>query len=402
MIDVDDVWVQFTRRYHRERSLKDFVLHTLSGQGQTQKFWALQNIRFSLGKGEIMGLVGTNGSGKSTLLKVIGGLLKPDQGCVRVGGRVAPLLELGVGFEPSLSGAENIFFNGAVLKMSRQDIKNKFDGIVDFAELADVIDTPLVHYSTGMAMRLGFAIAAHSPAEILLIDEILAVGDSPFQKKCLEKILDLNRNGVTILFVSHSADLVKTLCQKALWIHKGVQKNLGSAADIVEEYRLFTDDLYRRQRDDAQRAADLALARKGRELEIKELAFFNGDMQPATVFKTFDTMTVRLQFEAKTRVTNPIIGMAIHHADGTHVCGPNTQECDFPIDHLQGRGAVDLTIPCLNMTPGEYLFSVALWDHTHTQAYDWIEKTHRFIVEPSSCHKHRGLVAMEYRWNLAR
>ncbi|MBI5428818.1 MAG: ABC transporter ATP-binding protein [Nitrospinae bacterium] len=403
MIKCQNVWIEFTRRFYREKSLKDFVLRNLEGAGTSSKFWALKDIGFEVPRGHIMGIIGSNGSGKSTLLKILGGLLTPDRGQIHIQGRVAPLLELGVGFEASLSGAENIFFNGAVLKMKKQDIRKQFDSIVDFAELHEVIDSPLIHYSTGMMMRLGFAIAIHGPADILLIDEILAVGDAAFQAKCLNKIHEINSRGVSIVFVSHSMELVKSLCKSALWIHHGAAASQGEDIDrVIQDYRLGTDDNLRRIHEEAERATQEALARKAREVEILDFAFLNAEGQPVNKYKTFGSMVVKLFFNAKARVENPIFGLAIHHKEGVHICGPNTQECGYPVAHLQGRGEIELEISQLNMVPGEYVVSAAIWNSTHTTAYDWAEKAYPFAVEPADNYKHRGCVAMNYRWKIPK
>ncbi len=372
-----------------------------------RKFWALKEIDFTLPQGGVMGVIGTNGSGKSTLLKVLSGLLKPDEGAVDVQGRIAPLLELGTGFEPSLSGAENIYFNGAVLNMPRKEIAANFNRIVDFSGLGDLIETPLVHYSTGMAMRLGFSIAAHSPADVLLIDEILAVGDQVFQRRCLDKINELNGQGVSVLFVSHGLAQVKELCKSVLWIHEGRQKFLGPADEATERYLMHTDENYRQIREEQKRAEAAAekaqkerLDNKGKVVATVGLTFCGENLKPADKFKPHDPLTIRWEYHAKKRVENPIFGLAIHREDGTHICGPNTQDCRFSTGVIEGHGVLLLKMASIPLSPGIYKVSLAIWDSTHTHAYDWGELAYEFEVVSASWYKHRGCVAMDYQWKI--
>ena len=397
MINCKNVSVYYTRKFHREKSIKDLFISTFAKQRKPQRFCALQNIDLELGKGEIMGIIGANGSGKSTLLKVFGGLLKPDMGTIEVSGRVAPLLELGLGFEPSLTGAENVYLNGSILGMKKEDIKKQFDTIVAFAELGEVIDSPLAHYSTGMMMRLGFAIAAHSPADILLVDEILAVGDLFFQQKCIDRIIEINKRGVSIVFVSHSMNLVRRFCRRALWIDKGNAMSSGDVDRVILDYET-NDPQLKKMREDKIAASE----RKGREVQIKGVDFFNGNMQPATSFNPFDKIVIKLDFLAKIKVDNPIFGLAIHHSEGTHICGPNTQDCLYPINEIEGSGSINLTIPSLRLVPGVYKVSIAIWDSTHTYAYDWEEKAYPFKVENPGGYQHRGYVPLEYHWEIRK
>lgn len=201
-----------------------------------EDFWAVENASFEIKKGESIGIIGANGSGKSTLLKLIAGVLTPNKGEIVVNGKISPLIELGAGFHPELTGRENIYLNGTILGLSIKEIDRKFDDIVKFSELADFIDTPVKHYSSGMYMRLGFSIAISVEPDILLVDEILAVGDASFQKKCLEKMKEFHDKGVTVVIISHSADLIKSFCKKALLIHQGKIVGMGSAEKIINKY----------------------------------------------------------------------------------------------------------------------------------------------------------------------
>lgn len=218
------------------RTLREFVPALLRGRGWTEPFYALRDITFSIDRGETVAIIGRNGSGKSTILKLIAGVMAPSQGEVIVMGRVSPLIELGAGFHPDLTGRENIFLNASILGMSGREIRQRFDEIVSFAELWDFIDTPVKRYSSGMYMRLGFSVAVHSSPQILLVDEVLSVGDTPFQEKCLAKVKEFQRQGATIVIVSHSMDLVRRFCQRAILLEGGHLVADGPTEDVIQQY----------------------------------------------------------------------------------------------------------------------------------------------------------------------
>lgn len=220
VISLKDVSKQFFKQ--EQRTFKEFLPALFTGQKTSEWFWALHHINLEIKKGESVGIMGPNGSGKSTLLKLIAGVTSPSSGELKVQGRVAPLIELGAGFHPELTGRENVFLNGVILGMSRREVGDKLKTIVDFAELWDFIDVPVKHYSSGMYLRLAFSVAVHTDPDILLVDEILAVGDQSFQKKCLTKIKSLQRLGMTIIIVSHSSELIKSTCSRLLTLNHGV------------------------------------------------------------------------------------------------------------------------------------------------------------------------------------
>jgi ABC-type polysaccharide/polyol phosphate transport system ATPase subunit len=217
-------------------SLREFLPALFKGRGFTEPFYALRDVSFTIRQGETVGIVGRNGSGKSTILKLIAGVMAPSAGDVRVYGRVSPLIELGAGFHPDLTGRENVHMNASILGMSSKEIKAQFQAIVDFAELWDFIDTPVKRYSSGMYIRLGFAVAVHSNPEILLVDEVLSVGDTYFQEKCLAKMHEFQAKGTTMVLVSHSLDLVQSFCERVLFINGGRLVDEGPPAKIVAEY----------------------------------------------------------------------------------------------------------------------------------------------------------------------
>ena len=236
MIEIKNVSVVFKRTTEKMTSLKEYFINSLKKKIKKEKFVALEDINITIKKGEIVGLLGLNGAGKSTLLKVISGIIKPTSGEVKLNGKMAPLIELGAGFDPELTGRENIFLNGSLLGFSKKELKDKIEDIIDFSELKEFIDIPLKNYSSGMYARLGFSIATIYEPEILIIDEVLSVGDFHFQEKSLNKIMEMIEKGTTVLFVSHDIEQVENLCKKAIWLEKGKVKVIGDAKKICKEY----------------------------------------------------------------------------------------------------------------------------------------------------------------------
>ncbi len=223
-------------RKQKQKTFKEFLPALFGGQSTSETFWALSDVSLEIKKGETFGIIGPNGSGKSTLLKLIAGVTKPTKGSITVNGRIAPLIELGAGFHPELTGRENVVLNGVILGMKRVEVEKKFKEIVDFAELWEFIDQPVKHYSSGMYLRLAFAVAVHTDPEILLIDEILAVGDAAFQAKCMAKMNEFREQGKTIVIVTHALDTVNSFCERAVFLKHGHVQRLGEAKSVVEMY----------------------------------------------------------------------------------------------------------------------------------------------------------------------
>ena len=242
MIRVADVTMRFRMNNDKILSLKEFVTKALRGKLQYHDFTALEHVTFEVGKGETIGIIGRNGAGKSTLLKIISGIMKPTEGSVFCGGNVVPMLELGSGFDMDLTGRENIYLNGAILGYTKPFIEEKYQEILDFSELGDFINVPIRNYSSGMLMRLAFSIAAVVSPEILIVDEILAVGDSQFQEKSKKRMLKLMSGGTTVLLVSHDIDQVRELCQRVIWLEHGHVKMIGTAEEVCNIYLVMQED----------------------------------------------------------------------------------------------------------------------------------------------------------------
>ncbi len=237
IIEVSNVSVRFNLEQEKTDTIKEYLLKLVKGQLHFNEFYALRDVSFNVERGDSLALIGTNGSGKSTMLKLIAGVLYPSRGKVSVKGSIAPLIELGAGFDIDLTARENIFLNGAVLGHSRAYMKKHFDEIVDFAEIEEFIDVPVKNFSSGMVARLGFSIATQVRADILVVDEILAVGDFLFQQKCYRRMEEMLSGGTTLLFVSHDAEMVKRMCRRAVWLNDGVMMEIGEAAAVCDNYR---------------------------------------------------------------------------------------------------------------------------------------------------------------------
>jgi lipopolysaccharide transport system ATP-binding protein len=375
-------------------------------------------VTFEIEHGETVGIIGPNGAGKSTVLKLISRIVEPTSGEIEVNGRVGALLELGAGFHPDLSGRENIYLNGSILGLNRREIDCKLGEIISFAQLDRFIDMPVKHYSSGMRMRLGFSIAAHIDPDILLVDEVLAVGDESFQRKCLDRIHDLREGGTTILFVSHGIASVARLCHRAIWLDEGELVIDGLARDVTEGYLADVNkkDRERLEEEAAQEASSSVdgsarsesppggakqRVRSGSgEIQILDVVLLGEGGDRKEVFTSGEELTIRLLFEAAERIEAPVFGVAIHRDDNLHVTGPNTKISDCHIPAVEGRGHLDFVIPSLPLTAGRYELSVSAYDQTVTHKYDYHHRAFAFSVQPKSAWDTLGVMCLSGHWRL--
>lgn len=411
-IAFEHVSKRFTLHHEKRNSLQERMVNVLRPRGEGETFWALRDVSFEVPTGETLGLIGHNGSGKSTTLKLITRILEPTSGTVQVRGRVSALLELGSGFHPDLTGRDNIFLNGSLLGFGRADMQRKIDGIVDFAELGPFIDTPVKHYSSGMYMRLGFAIATSVDPDILITDEVLAVGDEAFQRKCMERIYQFRQEGRTILFVSHSLESVRNLCTSAVWLDHGELKAAGSTTETLNAYLRQTNaqELERHQREQARRegenqpdqpapAAGLTNRWGSREIEIVRVQLLDARGREPSVFQTGDTLTLRIHYDTHQPITDPVFGIALHHASGFHINGPNTRFGGLSLGTLQGKGYVDYTIDELPLLAGDYVFTVAVYDTSLTHPFDHHHMLYPFVVQTNAVGERYGSFYIPARWS---
>ena len=399
-IRLDNVSVCYRMPRERVASLKEHAMRWLQRRTQSDEFWALRDANLSVERGQVIGIIGKNGAGKSTLLKVIARVLRPTTGRVRIAGAVAPLLEVGAGFHPELTGRENIFLNGALLGFTRAEMRAKFDRIVDFAELWEFIDAPLRTFSSGMVARLGFAIATDAEPDILLLDEVLSVGDAAFQRKSFERILSFRTFGATILFVSHNLDAVKSMCERTIWLDRGRIAADDQASAVVEEYQYGGLGLETRQRA----AGPTAEQRWGtRRIEIADVRIKNGNGAEEAIFATGDSLTLEIDYWAHQPTAAPTFGMGIHRHDGVHLTGPNTTFSNFPLPTLEGRGTVTFAIPRLPMLEGLYHISVSVHATNDPEMYDYHDRCYPFrVVNANGCRERYGLVSVRGVWSHTR
>lgn len=361
-----------------------------------QDLWAVKDVNLEIESGQCLGIIGKNGSGKSTLLKLIARILRPTTGRIMVRGRVSALLELGTGFHPDLTGRENVYLNASVLGLSRKDTDTHFNSVVAFSELEDFIDTPVKYYSSGMYMRLGFSIAVHIDPQILLIDEILAVGDQAFQEKCVNHIYGMKQKGTTIVLVSHNLDVMRKLCTHLVWMEKGQVRAYGEAEELIQQYLSFLHEKghHTPLRQEAQEFKRLGTGK----VEITAVRLLDEDGEEEEDFVTGKEMTIEIHYDAHEPVDNPEFGLAIYRQDGVQVNGPNSQFAGLPIDCIEGPGVVRYHIPELPLLPASYVISVAVHDSRYSLTYDHHDKAYHFQVSGGRHREIFGLVQIPATW----
>jgi len=341
---------------------------------------ALKDVSFVVDRGEAFGIIGRNGSGKSTLLKIISGILKPTSGTVRVNGRVAALIELGAGFHPEITGRENIVINGIMLGLTRSEIDKRFDAIVEFSGIRDFIDQPVKTYSSGMYVRLGFAVAVHVDPEILLIDEVLAVGDEEFSQKCIAKIQEMKYRGVTLLFVTHQLDQVRNLCDRALWLDHGMTEAIGDPVRVVDHYLQEVSGTVAAPVTTAAATPKDEEERWGSgEVVLRRVALTDEKGHELVALGAGSSVAIEMDVEVRVPQDDFVFGVGIYHADGSCVYGTNTDlEGLMPL-RLDGNGRVRFVMPSLDLVAGTYRIDAAA--HTRNgRAFDYRRGVLRFVV----------------------
>jgi ABC-type polysaccharide/polyol phosphate transport system ATPase subunit len=422
-IQVSDLTKIYQRYSHRKqfRTLKSALLggSLLQDLKPDERFPALQGVTFNVREGSTFAVIGRNGSGKSTLLKVIAGISKPTAGTVQVQGRISALIELGAGFHPEITGRENVFINGIMLGLSRREIEDRYDEIVAFAELEDFIEAPVKTYSSGMYMRLGFAVAIHVSPDVLLIDEVLAVGDEAFVHKCLDKISEFRRRGKTILLVTHSLGLVEKMADEALWIDRARVQMRGDPKKVVDAYLAQVTRHDEQALAAAERAAveefaiasasqderreiepTSAFARErgrwgSREVEIQEVALLDAGQQAKHVFSTGEPLTIRFAVSSTGAIEDFVFGIAIFNADGVCCYGTNTHLEEFTPVKLSGKGEVKFVIPELQLVEGTYFLDLAVHQRDG-YPFDYHRALHQFRVQSKV--KDIGIYRPGHQW----
>ncbi|MGE0361074.1 MAG: ABC transporter ATP-binding protein [Vicinamibacterales bacterium] len=423
------------RRYARKKQFATLKSALLSGSlvselQPDETFEALRGVSFSVPKGCTYGVIGRNGSGKSTLLKCVAGITRPTTGTVAVDGRTSALIELGAGFHPEISGRENVFINGIMLGLSKREIQKRFDEIVEFAELKEFIDAPVKTYSSGMYMRLGFAVAIHVDPDVLLVDEVLAVGDQGFTVKCLDKFAEFRRRNRTILLVTHSLDLVEKFCDQALWLDKGRTHGEGDPKRVVTAYIVDVEKAEEQllAREEAARVAhaaepaapadaaaqpqnpvdtgeaprDMFKSTEGRwgsrEVEITSVALTAASGDAAHVFHSGDPLTVHVGFRAHEPIRDFVFGLGIFNADGLCCYGTNTNLEDLEPERLSGEGEVRFVIDRLDLVEGTYKFDVAVHK---LDGYPYDYHRQLYTIRVKARQKDVGIYRPPHRWEFS-
>jgi len=433
VIRVTDVSKCFRLRPGQSRSFQDLLVNAFRGRTlprTDETLWALKDVTFAVEAGETLGIMGPNGSGKSTCLKLLTRIIEPTTGSIEVTGRVSALLELGAGFHPDLTGRDNVFLYGSVLGLRRREMARRFDDIVSFAELERFIDVPTKFYSSGMYVRLAFATAINVSPDVLLVDEVLAVGDQSFQAKCLERIQELKARGVTIVLVSHSLDAVRTLCDRAIWLDRGILREDGLTDLVVARY---LQDVYQRDemagmaaleavrgvaagpeggvrpteqpdslQDEQERDRDpLARSRRhwgSREAEIADVYFLDKDGRKRLSLTTGEPMVVVVRYRASMRIERPMFRLAIHRNDGLQISAANSVLAGLDLPFIEGEGEVCYAIDVLPLVEGTYYVTAGIYDATGTHAYDHRALFHRFRVRGGVVTERYGAVYVPARW----
>jgi ABC-type polysaccharide/polyol phosphate transport system ATPase subunit len=436
-IEVSRVSKIYRRYSHRKQfaTLKSALLSRslIKNLKPDETFTALNDISLRVAKGRTLGVIGRNGSGKSTLLKLVAGITKPSIGTVKVEGRISALIELGAGFHPEISGRENVFINGIMLGLTKREVTRRFDEIVEFAEMKDFIDAPVKTYSSGMYMRLGFAVAIHVDPDVLLVDEVLAVGDEGFTRKCLDQFGEFKRRGKTILLVTHSLGLVERFCDEALWLDAGRIKGSGDPTRIVgayvtdfehrEEQELAATDARARKSaappgtsatdhapavlpdnpvETATGPADMFRATEGRwgsrEVEITDIALLGADGAPGHVFHSGDRLDVRIRMHAPLPVDDFVVGVGLFNAEGVCCYGTNTSIEELMPERLSGEAEAIFSIESLDLVEGTYKLDVGI-HKMDGYPYDYHRLLHTFRVKSRA--KDVGIYRPRHAWRFS-
>ncbi len=388
-IQVEGVGKRFRLRSSGGRTLKSLVMDMIHAPGSERDLWALKDVNFTVERGTTLGLIGANGAGKSTLLSVLAGTMIPTEGKIQTQGVISSLLELGAGFHPDLTGRENVFLAGAIMGLTRAQMTRRFDAIVNFADIGTFIDQPVKHYSSGMYVRLGFAVAVEVDPDILLVDEVLAVGDASFQRKCLRRMSEFREQKKTMLIISHDLGTIQSVSDQILFLDHGRVLGHGEPGKVVGQYETF----WRNQ----------ASAERSREWGTREVSLIGADFsdesgQATTKFKWGHAMTVTLKYEVKTPVGPSIFGFGISDEAGRLVHGSNTEIAGMSIPALSGSGQVVLTIPALNLARGTYFLSFSVHSADHKVNYHRMDNAYAIGVESDA--NFEGICHMPSEWRV--
>ena len=389
VVVVENVSKKYRLYRERNNSLKIAIMR--GGRAKVDMFWALQDVSFEVYEGSTTGLIGENGSGKSTMLKCLARILRPDTGSVSVTGKMSALLELGAGFHPELSGRENVFLNGAILGLKQKELAAKFDDIVDFAGIGQYIDEPVKNYSSGMYVRLGFSVAINVEPDILLVDEVLAVGDEAFQRKCLERFADLKNSGKTVIIVSHSMGSVINMCDHVIWFKKGRKMADGDPRQVVEAYTGSITLSEHRPTETGDRWGS-------GEARIERVTLLDRSGGQTTRVGSGEPLTVRLWYTTSQPIERPVFSVSLQTLQGVVISNPTTREGGEVPEKLDGSGWVDLVLERFPILPGTYDITASLTDFTLAHPYDVRRNVLRMDVDRKGPVETNGILSLGGHW----
>lgn len=385
VIRVQNVSKLYMLRGRGRKTLKSAFLEALRRR-KSERFQALTDVSFTVGRGETLGIIGANGAGKSTLLGILAGTRVPTAGTVEIRGSVCSMLELGAGFHPDLTGRENVFLYGAVMGLSRRQMADRFDAIVDFAEIRSFIDQPVKHYSSGMYVRLGFAVAVEVNPDVLLIDEVLAVGDASFQRKCIDRIRKFRASGKSLLIISHDLNTIRSLSDRILLLDHGCVKGVGNPGTVVESYMTLSERAH---------VSEMRKEWGGDLARLERVSLLAPSGMETSEFTEGGTMVIRIHYRAQARIDNPVFGFGISDSNGRVLSGTNTQIEGTGLPFIEGEGDVHVEVGPLPLAKGRYHLSLALHSADHMTHYHRIDQGWSFLV--SSAREFEG-VHIPCRW----
>jgi len=396
-LTIDLKFEHVSKKYRvRQRGEEDGKRHPLmrklqSLRSRTEDFWALRDVSFEVRSGEALGIIGHNGAGKSTILKLLSSITAPTTGEIMINGRLSALIEVGSGFHPELTGRENIYLNGAILGMTRRQISARLDSIVDFAGVRQFLETPVKRYSSGMYVRLGFSIAAHLDPDILLLDEVLAVGDAAFQEKCLQRIAEVKHAGTTIVFISHDLAAVERLCDRVILLQRGQIVTIGTAREVIAQYETALSPIKTTQRDET-------LANQEKLAEVRALSFQDSSAHAATVLHTGAPFVARLDFFAHADLSDVVFELFFYSAEGEQQCQFTTEVSGAPIHLKRGAGAIEFSGSGLGLMPGTYYTDIVIKPRGTPKFYDWTQYNFTALrVAPGKLVRGKFYVPHEWR-----
>ena len=392
-IEVDGVSKRFRLYHDRNQSLKATLMR--GRRARYEEFLAVDDVSVDIRHGETFAFLGRNGSGKSTLLKVISRIYRADGGSVQVDGKLSALLELGAGFHPELSGRENVYLNGSILGLPKKELDRRFDDIVEFAELGQFIDMPVKNYSSGMYVRLGFSVAINVDPDVLVVDEVLAVGDELFQRKCSAKFAELRQQGKTIVLVTHSLSAIRSMCDRAMWLDRGRCKAIGDAGDVIDEYLAGMEP-------EAAVEAGGGVRWGTGEARITDVLLLDGSGRPTHVVRTGEPLAIQVSWETDEEVPEPVFSIVLYTPDGIVLSVPNTKDAGVVPASIDGHGTATFAVDALPLLPNSYEVSVALTDRTAATHISNRHRVARFDVIPGDAPETMGgHVSIPGRWSIA-